>query len=73
MFLYELFLSIDKKNLERDIIRSKSLNILMKVIPHLLTLKHLSTLKALVTPPLIESLIKETLSIVENYIKGVYK
>lgn len=70
-FLFELFLQIDKRKLERDIIRTKLLNILVKILLNLLSLKLTPSFKAAVTADHIKQLIKENLSIIENFIDSL--
>jgi hypothetical protein len=48
-FLFELFRSIDKSSLEKDIIRTKILTLLLKIFSHLFTLKQTSAFKTAIT------------------------
>jgi hypothetical protein len=49
-FLFELFRSIDKSSLEKDIIKTKILTLLLKIFSHLFTLKQTSAFKTAITP-----------------------
>ena len=71
-FLFELFSSINKANLETDIINTKILTLLLKIFSHFFILKQTSAFKSAITASDLEILIQKTLATVENYICGAY-
>jgi len=70
-FLFEVFLALDKRGLEKDIIRTRLLQIIVKIVYSMFSIKHVSAFKVAVTTEHIKALINENLSIVENYLISV--
>ncbi len=60
-FLFDLFTTIDKKNIDQDIIKTKVLSLLLKLESHLFSYKQVSVFKQTVTPAHIEVLMRESL------------
>jgi hypothetical protein len=71
-FLFELLKSLDKSKIERDIIKTKILSLLLRFFSHFFRFKQIQIFKQTVTPQILEIQIQLTLSIFENYINGVY-
>jgi hypothetical protein len=61
----------DKRALERDIIRTKLLTIIVKTVFNLFNLKQVSAFKLAVTSEHIRSLILENLAIIEHYLSSI--
>lgn len=70
-FLYELFVTLDKRSLERDTIRTRLLHIVIRIIYSLFAIKQVSAFKTAVTSEHIQAIVNECLSIIENFLISV--
>lgn len=70
-YLFEMFINMDKKSLERNVIKTKLLAILLKLLANLFLLKQTSVFKQSVTSTQIDKLVFETLTLVESFIMTV--
>ena len=67
-FIFNLFCTLDKANLEKDTLKTKALTLLLRIISHLFTQKPFLSIKQSLSTPNIVTLLTETLSIIESFI-----
>jgi len=70
--MYNLFIYLDKINLEQNALKTKALTLLLKLMLHLFNSKSFSTLKATLKEDQINCLLDETMKIVDCFIRTCY-
>jgi ubiquitin C-terminal hydrolase len=71
-FIENMYLALDKSNLETQVLKTKALTLLLRVISYLFSIKQFSLLKNQLKPATIDKLIHETLNIINSFIRTCY-
>jgi hypothetical protein len=67
-FFYDLFTTLSKQDFDKDLIRTKCLAHLLKLINHLLSIKPQNLLKQISKSGLLKVLIVESMNIIQSFI-----
>jgi|LauGreDrversion4_2_1035121.scaffolds.fasta_scaffold101993_2 hypothetical protein len=73
LFLCDLFQSVIKSSLEKDIIKTKMVTVLLRVLSALFMVSKNPPFKDAATPQILDILVKETLAVYQSYIKSVFE
>lgn len=71
LFLFDLLISIRKESLEKDTLKSKSLTLVLKIIAHCFQIKQFSSYKGNLSNKIIQTLLSETLKIIQSFLMTV--